>query len=122
MTKLDDEYKEFQRKIEVVEERELNERNAQRKLSDIMHEMDYTLQHLLQDLDRLLSDSLESKYATKMNIEYNTLFQNRNDILSGIDESLQMTAKELKKDQNKIDELYQEKSKVFQKMKEKGEL
>lgn len=122
MTKLDDEYKEFQRKIEVAEERELNERNVQRQLSDMMQEMDYTLHRTLQDLDRILSDSFASKYATKMNMECNTLLQKRNEILGGINESLQITEQALKEDQNKIDELYQERARVVQKMKEKGEL
>lgn len=122
MTKLDDEYKEFQREIEMVEECELNERKTQKELSDIMQEMDYTLQRMLQNLDRVLSDLFVSKYATKMNMECNTLFQKRNEILGGINESLQITEQTLKEDQNKINELYQERSKVVQKMKEKGEL
>ena len=54
--------------------------------------------------------------------EYNSLIQNRNRILGRIDDQLQMTESTIKHTETKIDDLYQDKSKIFQEMKEKGEL
>lgn len=121
MTKLDDEYKEYQRKIEVVEERQLDEQRIQNQLTDMAQEMNYTLQRVLQNSSRILDESFKSKYVFRLNADYNMLCQNQNEILRGIDESIQETERKLKQDRSEIDDLYDKKSKIFQEMKEKGE-
>lgn len=122
MTKLDDKYKEFQRKIEALEERQLDEQKLQKQLTDIEQEMNYTLQRVLQNSSRILDESYKSKYVFRLNAEYNTLCQNRNETLSKLNENIQTIENKIKQNQVEIDKLYNEKSKVFQEMKEKGEL
>lgn len=122
MTELDNKYKNLQKEIATVEERRLEEQRIHRKLSDIFEEMNYTFQRVLQDSSRILDESYKSKYGFRLNNEYNALGQSRNYMLRGINESIQTTERFLKQDRNKIDELYYEKGKVFQEMKEKGEM
>lgn len=122
MTKLDDKYKEFQRKIEAVEGRQLDEQKLQKQLTDIEQEMNYTLQRVLQNSSRILDESYKSKYVFRLNADYNKLCQNRNETLSKLNESIQTIENKIKQDQAEIDELYHKKSRVFQEMKEKGEL
>lgn len=81
MTKLDDEYKELQKEITVVEERQLEGQKIHRKLSDIFEEMNYTFQRALQDSSRILDESYQSNYAIHLNSEYNALGQSRNHVL-----------------------------------------
>lgn len=119
---LEDKYQDLQREIKTVEERQLEGQKIHRKLSDIFEEMNYTFQRALQDSSRILDESYQSKYAIHLNSEYNALGQNRNHVLQGIGESIQVSERILKQDQNKVDDLYRKKGKVFQEMKERGEL
>lgn len=119
---LEDKYQGLQREIKTVEERQLEGQKIHRKLSDIFEEMNYTFQRALQDSSRILDESYQSKYAIHLNSEYNALGQNRNHVLQGIGESIQVSERILKQDQNKVDDLYRKKGKVFQEMKERGEL
>ena len=119
---LEDKYQDLQREIKTVEERQLEGQKIHRKLSDIFEEMNYTFQRALQDSSRILDESYQSMYAIQLNSEYNALGQNRNHVLQGIGESIQVSERILKQDQNKVDDLYRKKGKVFQEMKERGEL
>lgn len=119
---LEDKYQDLQREIKTVEERQLEGQKIHRKLSDIFEEMNYTFQRALQDSSRILDESYQSMYAIHLNSEYNALGQNRNHVLQGIGESIQVSERILKQDQNKVDDLYRKKGKVFQEMKERGEL
>ena len=122
MTKLDDEYRNLCHKIDGIEEQQVKNRRIKRKLSDLNQEMSQCLHRTMRDIDQILNESIKSRYAYKLNNEYNSLIQDRNRILGRIDDQLQMTESTIKHTETKIDDLYQDKSKIFQEMKEKGEL
>ena len=122
MTKLDDEYRNLRHKIDEIEEQQMKNRRIKRKLSDLNQEMSQCLQRPLRDIDQILNESIKSRYAYKLNNEYNSLIQDRNRILGRIDDQLQMTESTIRHTETEIDDLYQDKSKIFQEMKEKGEL
>lgn len=122
MTKLDDEYRNLRHKIDEIEEQQMKNRRIKRKLSDLNQEMSQCLHRTMRDIDQILNESIKSRYAYKLNNEYNSLIQNRNRILGRIDDQLQMTESTIRHTETEIDDLYQDKSKIFQEMKEKGEL
>ena len=122
MTKLDDEYRNLRHRIDEIEEQQVKNRRIKRKLSDLNQEMSQCLHRTMRDIDQILNESIGSRYAYKLNNEYNSLIQDRNRILGRIDDQLQMTESTIKHTETEIDDLYQDKSKIFQEMKEKGEL
>lgn len=122
MTKLDDEYRNLCHKIDGIEEQQVKNRRIKRKLSDLNQEMSQCLHRTMRDIDQILNESIKSRYAYKLNNEYNSLIQDRNRILGRIDDQLQMTESTIRHTETEIDDLYQDKSKIFQEMKEKGEL
>ncbi|HJD08801.1 MAG TPA: hypothetical protein H9918_03270 [Candidatus Ligilactobacillus faecavium] len=122
MTKLDDEYRNLRHKIDEIEEQQMKNRRIKRKLSDLNQEMSQCLHRTMRDIDQILNESIKSRYAYKLNNEYNSLIQDRNRILGRIDDQLQMTESTIRHTETEIDDLYQDKSKIFQEMKEKGEL
>lgn len=122
MTKLDDEYRNLRHRIDEIEEQQMKNRRIKRKLSDLNQEMSQCLHRTMRDIDQILNESIKSRYAYKLNNEYNSLIQDRNRILGRIDDQLQMTESTIRHTETEIDDLYQDKSKIFQEMKEKGEL
>ena len=122
MTKLDNEYRNLRHKIDEIEEQQMKNRRIKRKLSDLNQEMSHCLHQTIRDIDQILNESIGSRYAYKLNNEYNSLIQDRNRILGKIDDQLQITESTIKHTETKIDNLYQDKNKIFQEMKEKGEL
>ena len=122
MIKLDDEYRNLRHKIDEIEEQQMKNRRIKRKLSDLNQEMSQCLHRTMRDIDQILNESIKSRYAYKLNNEYNSLIQDRNRILGRIDDQLQMTESTIRHTETEIDDLYQDKSKIFQEMKEKGEL
>ena len=122
MTKLDDEYRNLRHRIDEIEEQQVKNRRIKRKLSDLNQEMSQCLHRTMRDIDQILNESIKSRYAYKLNNEYNSLIQDRNRILGRIDDQLQMTESTIRHTETEIDDLYQDKSKIFQEMKEKGEL
>ena len=122
MTKLDDEYRNLRHRIDEIEEQQVKNRRIKRKLSYLNQEMSQCLHRTMRDIDQILNESIKSRYAYKLNNEYNSLIQDRNRILGRIDDQLQMTESTIRHTETEIDDLYQDKSKIFQEMKEKGEL
>lgn len=122
MIKLDDEYRNLRHKIDEIEEQQMKNRRIKRKLSDLNQEMSHCLHQTMRDIDQILNESIKSRYVYKLNNEYNSLIQDRNRILGKIDDQLQITESTIKHTETMIDDLYQDKSKIFQEMKEKGEL